>query len=296
MKKFGAFRNNSFRKKNHLPRAFSKGKFFLRFTIFFTILLLLIAIFVVFKSDFFKIKTITVDGNYDECTTSIDIFNESKLRGESIFVVNEKSVAEKVLKKFICLSSVTVIKKLPDKVTLTATKREPLAVIGVVPKDSDRLKLDLQESTPSSQTALINFKVQESSISAFFISDEKGFLYKKIDGFIDGLPTIFIAAVDLKVGNSLPIGVEGVLKITAKLKELGLNFETVKLEQGDVLVDGVTDLAFSQSRDIDKQLAALQLILIKAKINSEDESVTSREFERIDLRFDRPVVVYKSRR
>lgn len=121
-----------------------------------------------------------------------------------------------------------------------------------------------------------------------------------------GLPTIifFVFNQSLLKNKSLISPVPIVLSINARkilfsnipdsnledlLRKSGINYSLissssdlsylVKLETGEEVI-------FSSKKDLNSQVASLQLILSRLKIEG-------RSFKRLDLRFDQPVIIFK---
>lgn len=90
--------------------------------------------------------------------------------------------------------------------------------------------------------------------------------------------------VKISVFGKQSIGERAAQKIYNKLISLNLEIKKVSVSsKNDLLVEGTYKIYFSLEKNIDFQLASLQLILNKAKIESD-------KVEYIDLRFERPVI------
>ena len=62
-----------------------------------------------------------------------------------------------------------------------------------------------------------------------------------------------------------------------------------------LIVDSEPRVTFALNKEISRQSASLQLILRQAKMNLDPDKPDSRSVESVDLRFDRPVVVYSKK-
>lgn len=127
--------------------------------------------------------------------------------------------------------------------------------------------------------------IEESLKEKFFCIDniamEKSFPNKVKVSVFGVQPNAFVLAT----GSAIPVGSErAAQKIYNKLISLNLEIKKVStLAKNDLLVEGTYKIYFSLEKNIDFQLASLQLILNKAKIESD-------KVEYIDLRFERPVI------
>ncbi|HCB22754.1 hypothetical protein A3B42_01170 [Candidatus Daviesbacteria bacterium RIFCSPLOWO2_01_FULL_38_10] len=213
--------------------------------------LLLIGIYLIFFSKFFIVKSVEVESNLT-CVDKEGLLNAVAISGSNFFLIRSLAIEEKLKSKFTCVKSAGIIKKLPNKIFLEVRNREPQARIFIVTN---------QESTPSAETAIDSFLVdeegmlfsgnQESSLKIY--SENKNEDFKKI------------------------------IAVLNKIKFFGIEIMEVIVVEDILLINSVPKINFSLDKASDMQLASLQLILNKAKINGE-------AVEFIDLRFDKPVV------
>ena len=63
-----------------------------------------------------------------------------------------------------------------------------------------------------------------------------------------------------------------------------------------LIIDTKPRLIFSLDKRLDYQTTSLQLILAQAKMNSDPSSPGSALIESVDLRFNKPVVVYSKKK
>jgi hypothetical protein len=123
----------------------------------------------------------------------------------------------------------------------------------------------------------------------FFIADEEGFIFKKQASSLD-LPVIFANSLEeLKVGQR--INHQALLQsvtLVSLLVKLDLKPELVSLAKEEIvcwLKDG-PEVFFSEKKEATTQVGSLQLIFSRAKIEG-------KSLKRVDLRFDKPVIVEK---
>lgn len=157
--------------------------------------------------------------------------------------------------------------------------RKP-AVINIITTD---ILLDSIES--SSGAELRNF---EASRSAFFTADKDGMILSKESN--PNFPSIILTANNLNLGSKINSEwVKNSLKIFDKLKTFNLNINEGKIYPETIFLlkskDNNLKIIFDLNKNVELQLAALQLLLEQAKMNGEN-------MELIDLRFDKPVVKY----
>lgn len=254
------------------------------------LVIFLILLIIILLTKVLIIKQLIVNSDNVTCITKNQISNLSGLLNKSYLVINEEESKKHILDKYFCVADLNYKKIFPDKITIDAKARESILVLNaIVPKvASPSVEIDTLalEATPTVKIKELNFEADDASISARFLVDNGGFVYEKIDYPIEGKPNVYIEASDINVGKKF----EGdivikIIQVLQSVNSLALNPKTIKVVDDYILVDGDTKLVLSLNKDLRSQLASLQLILQKAKINS-------NVAERIDLRFSKPVVVY----
>lgn len=213
--------------------------------------LLLLGIYLIFFSNFFLVKSVEVESNLT-CVDKESLLNVSSVSGSNFFLIRSSEIEEKLKAKFSCIKSVRIFKKFPNRILLEVRNREPQAKIFIVTN---------QESTPSAETAVDSFLIdnegmlfsgnQEAGLKIY--SENKNKDFKKI------------------------------ISILNKIKFFGIEIMEVTIVEDTLLFPSSPKMIFALDKNIDTQLASLQLILSKAKIDEET-------IEFIDLRFDKPVV------
>lgn len=245
---------------------------------FFVLLLVLLGIF---KFDLLLIKNIEVDINSANCLDGIDLKSLIALEGENIFLINDTSIEKKLTENYHCIKDIKLAKIFPHKVKLTIDGRRDLARIAKM----------TTEATSSSRSAFLDWTTPYSTESSFYVVDELGYVFKKTESTTS--PLIYTDTDTLEIGSRFSSEIfKKISVVLHRLKENGLfnpNLEVQsRLGEDIFLVKNAEKLIFSLKKDIFGQLGSLQLILQKAKIEG-------KVVESVDLRFDKPVVVYGKR-
>lgn len=231
------------------------------------ILALGLILFFISQSNFFSIKKVEVFvTNRLDCANQTQLKDSVQLLGKNIFFINIDDLSRKVKEKFFCVKNISLAKNLFDKVEINVSGREPAAYLL---------------ATPSAQEAT----------SSFLIDDEGVVFSMDINNLT--IPTVFVNITNFSLGQKLERGAE-IAKILDKIKTYGLDGKISVLEDNSFIIQSNPKVIFSLERNIDKQLASLQLILNKAKINRRtvptEVGINAEELEFIDLRFDKPVI------
>lgn len=270
------------------------------------------AILVILAALFFGYKIFTenkltkfqIETENLNCTIEPEIIGFLQSLNLNYFNFKKELVEQKLLQKFFCIGRINQELSYPDKLKLKLTGRESKFVVRPIKttlqtNPSIVLNLDQLNATQSTSTAFppkvmdqIMKTNSDASSSAMFLVDEEGMVFEEASSDV-GLTKLSIFESDLRLGQKIADNlVKKVSEVNTKLKELedfGGNFIVV----GDKLItDDKPRITFSLNRDIGRQSASLQLILRQAKMNLDPKSGESKPIESIDLRFDRPVVVY----
>ncbi|OGE64503.1 hypothetical protein A3J13_02670 [Candidatus Daviesbacteria bacterium RIFCSPLOWO2_02_FULL_36_8] len=266
-------------------------KIFLSILIIFFILLSFFGLIV--KSNIFTIKSINIELRKTDCATGEQIQNSSNLLGQTIFFINPSKTESILRKKFICIKNIDIKRKFTDKINLSVFGREPSAILvllknseatptGELEDFSNKSKTESSSSAESSPSANFNFSINPTSDN--FVVDDEGMIYSSnIENL--NVPMIYINGININVGQKISGGViENLLKIFEKMKIFGIVVKNAKMYSEELfLINAEPRIIFKMDKNIDIQIASLQLILNKAKIDNE-----SIEF--IDLRFDKPII------
>lgn len=207
-------------------------------------------IYLFFFSNFFSLKTVEVEGSLT-CVDKEGLLNAVSISGSNFFLIKSSEIETKLKAKFVCIKSVRILKKFPNTISLEARNREPQARIFIVKN---------QESTPSAEIAVDSFLIDDEGVR---FSDNQ--------------------EVDLRIySESKDENFKKIISILNKIKSFGIEVNEVSIAGGNLLVP-FPKMIIALDKNIDIQIASLQLILSKAKIDEET-------VEFIDLRFDKPVV------
>jgi hypothetical protein len=197
---------------------------------------------------------------------------------------------------FICIGSVKITKKLPNQVDISVLSRQPAAVLVSIhdPESSSSARLNniIQELSASSSAsvsakpAIFEFK---GTVEDMVVVDSEGVVYSK--NIEINVPKIYFWGENLILGKRVDQNlIKSALIILDRVKIFGVNIIEAKIFLQRILViNSEPKLVFALDRDLNLQLASLQLILEKAKIEE-----TNMEF--IDLRYDKPVVKYSPKK
>ena len=253
-----------------------------------------------------SVKSPTYKISDASCVRESDLESSLHLDGQKIVLINPASVQSRLMKNFPCIKKVSVDKTFPDKVTVTVEGRTPLAVIDFVSEPtSDNLPVladNVLEATSSSQSAVVlkdpEENISTASSSGKFLVDKDGVAFStQTDGA--GLPEFVYSGSSLKVGQSIDgESLNKSLAIVSQLKVWSIFNSTPPVIFGNSLhfssnSDGV--ISFALDKDLKTELASLQLILRTVTMNSgsKNGNENSPVFKSIDLRFNKPVIVYE---
>lgn len=249
------------------------GKKISRIAVFLALIFLLLTVYLFFGSDFFRIKRVEIKSQNVICADENHIKDTIFLYGKNILILDTQSIVKNLLDKFICIKNANLFKSLPDKVRLEIAGREGAAAL-----------INLQKNEASISALIANMSTPSAEqIKGAYVVDSEGVVFAQL-GSEANIPKIY--AYDLDIGESSSKNlIADCLKILQKISRFGMGISDVRIVD-DVFLINVTDgskIIFRANTKLDVQIASLQLILEKAKI---DES----RIEFIDLRFDKPVV------
>lgn len=250
-----------------------KNSIFLKFWIAGIILFLILFAFLFFKSGIFNVKEVEVAGKGIDCVNLKQIIDSSQIKGKNIFLFDATNLIKNIKEKFVCVKEVFLFKSLFSKVKIEITGRQPAAKLVV-----------LKGEEASASSFLENIATPSATASeGDFLIDSEGVIFSKDTNAIN-VPIIFHYDQSLSLSKSLKSGnAQNALKIFNKVKTFGLNVNSAIILNESFIVFSSPKIIFRLDNNIDTQIASLQLILEKAKI---DEG--SMEF--IDLRFDKPII------
>ncbi len=279
--------------KNSIPLIKRYKKVFL---LFFGVIILIFLI--KFINESLKVKNIKINVDKLTCVENDEITQRIKSQIKNTFFINSTQLEKDIKKKYYCVVLVNIKRSGLNKLEVEIKQRVPIAkVIKTESQNLDSL-IAVAEATASSEAANLkypDFSVTEASAGTSFAMDSQGMLFaKNIDD--QNLQIIYDATDELTLGKVI---LEGkaleIIKLIERIKQIPMDINTVKVEGDKLLIDTKPKLVFGLDRNLNTQFASLQLILLKAKMNSGEISATSpksKQIEIINLRFDKPVVRY----
>lgn len=181
---------------------------------------------------------------------------QNKVNNKNIILLNTKKLKEEILKQSTCIENLAISKKYPNTIIFLVSEKEAIA------------KID------SSQ-----YSVTESGL----IIDESSSMQK---------PKIFLPqGAQITLGQIIQDpAVLYALKLVKYLEKSDFMAANVRItEQGDIAIYSRQEAVavFTKERSPESQVDSLQSIIAKAKIDPS-------KIAKIDLRFDKPVLVYKT--
>lgn len=247
--------------------------------------LLVLTVLGFLNSGFVSIRTLEIDNWAKSCVTDEQLRDTlSEVVGKYPWQLDEQKMLDRLTVNFPCIRKITITYFFPRKAKVLVERRAPLfRVVNYLPLPQILFE---QEATLSSTSALLDWSYPVSS-GAGWLVDDQGVVYEQNRDFT---PTLFFPSDGFTLGLKLPIDfIDRLEAVLRKLPVLGLNSYQMKVVSNYIQIGSTPKLVVSLERDITYQLASLQLILAKSKIEL-------GEIESIDLRFDKPVVVYTPRK
>lgn len=226
-----------------------------------------------FKSNFFVVKTISITGDELECATQSQIKDQSGFLGRNFFTLDLIKSLKEIKNKYICIKKVNASRSFSGKVNIDISSRKPIAkVIKLQNGEASASALFENLATPSAQES-----------QDLYLMDDEGILYsQKLDNL--NLMNIFTYDSNISLGKKIKGEYsENSLKIIEKVRSFGISINSTVLVDKYLMLYADPRIIFRLDSDIETQIASLQLILEKAKI---DTSMV----EFVDLRFDKPII------
>ena len=157
------------RRKSRKKKSFSKKLW--KIGILVLIFFLILDLYLLFDSSFFKIKSLEVNLEKIGCVTKDKILSENSLIGQNFFLLSG-DFEKKIKDKYFCIKDIHLEKKFPDKIKLNISGREAVVVL-VSLKTSEASISGLLEnlSTPSS------YLVSQDNISQEVLVDSEGIIF-----------------------------------------------------------------------------------------------------------------------
>lgn len=245
-------------------------------------LLLIFLLLLIVKVGLFNIKRVEVQADQLSCTDTSKLSDSTGLYGQNYFLIDSVKTADKLKKKFFCLKAINLTKQFPNKIILQAFARQPFALL-----------VDLKEKPASASSLLENIATPSAwQVKDSYIIDKEGVAFSKDQGD-PGVLKIYVFDSEMSLGNNLLSSLAAnPLEILEKAQTLGVIVKESWISDDSLIINQnppSPKIIFRLDNNVNIELASLQLILDKAKIDL-------KEPEFIDLRFDRPIVRFAPKR
>lgn len=265
------------------------------------LVLILAFLYLLFRLFLIESQSVKLEDMF--CATNIS--QDIDLIGKNIFAINRADLKDRLQKKYACVKDLNIEKKYPNKINVTIYGRRPFNILNFTKEASPSISLQSLEASPSSQTAqvvpnLFNLKTESEKK---IVIDSSGFYFSQ-NTQKQNVPEIEVVNSEIPAfGSFVPSNFLIANSMLSYLKSKGFNVYSNKIV-GDYIFAVVAEynqknikLLFNLNKEKDKQLASLQVILQKATMSpyGSHGEIEGREIETIDLRFDKPVVVYSSK-
>lgn len=243
--------------------------------------LLVISLNFLIRSNVLTVKSVEVTLWRIGCAEDNQIKEAANILGQNFFLADEKSLEEKLKGEFICVKKINLSKFFPDKVKINVFGREGVAIFAHLKQEASQSAVPEEIATPSADLA--DYK---------YLVDDEGIIFAQTHEDT-ALPSVYLSDSNLDIGKKINLNI---LKILNKIKEFGINIQSALLSDNFLLLfsDKQLEIVFKLTGKIDSQIASLQLILTKAKMDNGTVSTAvekdNMKIEFIDLRFDKPIV------
>ena len=241
------------------------------------------------------------------CTAPPEISQFLNSLNMNYFYYKSTDVEYELRRKFFCIGQIEQEISYPDRLKLNIIGREGKYIIKTINADIQAnpqiiLTLEQMNATQSTTQAFppkilsqILDTYQNASESAMFLVDEEGVVFE--NAFSDTThPKISLFGRELRVGQKIPDDlIKKVTEVKEKLEHMDIMTDNLIVVGNRLIVDSEPRVTFALNKEISRQSASLQLILRQAKMNLDPDKPDSRSVESVDLRFDRPVVVYSKK-
>lgn len=239
------------------------------------LLLLLALIYVFLRSDFWRVKEVKCRFNQLDCNQEIaEQITELSL-GKNLLFFPRQTTMKKIKEILIQVDTVSIKKIIPNKILFELSSRKPVVALAV-------------ELSPESEST-VSAKPQFSLTGVYYLTDQQGVVVKKMEES-QNLPLIlFKSDPQFKTGEK--ITQEEVRRVIEIIVEMKLRLLQPKVSriisprEIEIWLENETLVILNGQKEIDVQLDSLQFIYSRSKIEG-------KQIKKIDLRFDKPVVVY----
>ena len=259
------------------------------------ILLLTLGSYLLFRSDLFTLKALEIKLDKITCASDKQLKESAQILGKKTFFLNQATIEKNIKETYPCVKSVKLSRKFINKILLEVSGREGVAIVVVLKNtQASSVILDIFSQNNATDSGRVTdsagilqapaiFSPDQNEVSASFLVDNEGIVFSQDTQGLN-YPKIIFDNIDLSLGKKLEGKFENILKILNKVKIFGIDVDGVKIySQNILLINAMPKMIFALDKNMDLQLASLQLILEQAKIEA-------KVVEFIDLRFDKPVI------
>lgn len=242
------------------------------------------------KRDNFKVSSIKVEIKNAGCADEKKILSVADIKNSLIVLIDDKGLEKRLKDKFSCIGKVDFQKKFPNSLTMKIYGKELVAELDVY-KKNDPVPLEiLVEATASTQAALpVSRPFLEGSQSAKFLVDIRGLVYPYNDQE-KALPIIDIGGEEIEEGKVISNErISKVIEVVNWFNQLSYPINRIMVVGASLGIESEQKVFISLKKDVLRQLASLQLI-------KQETKMSGRQIEVIDLRFEKPVVVYNPKK
>ncbi len=233
----------------------------------------IVLIIIFYKLNILKIQNVEIKNEGADCINGNNLNEKNMLLGRNFFTFSTDEINSKIKKNNICIKDVIYSRNFPKTVEITLVGRKPIIKL-----------LEVRDFEASASALIENTATPSADESDAFIADDEGIVFSK-DTDLD-LPKVYIIGQSLKIGTEFENNsLKKMIDILKKLPGFGVDNRSSYFYTGLLIINTSPKIIFKLDQDIDIQIASLQLILQKAKMDSE-------RLEFIDLRFDKPIIKY----
>lgn len=246
------------------------------------VICLIILLVVIFKSPLLQIRKVTVDLHGVGCVTEQQIITDKRL-SQNILLFDQQKIRQLWLEQYPCIGQVFFHRRFFNQLIVDVHPRIPfIQVAGYNPKPLP--SLSNIEASSSTGTALFDWSFPVATSGGILVADQHGVIITA--GQQSNLPLLYYPESELQVGQQLdPKLFSAIVLIIEKMNSLASPVSQLRFDGKSLLLQTQQKVVLSFPDEINRQLASLQLILSKAKIDG-------KAMDKIDLRFDKPVVIY----
>ncbi|OGC45556.1 hypothetical protein A2V49_00945 [candidate division WWE3 bacterium RBG_19FT_COMBO_34_6] len=255
-------------KNRKYERKISRGKFFLRkylpvlliiLRTLFLIILIVMAIYFLLYSDFFKIKKINITGIEQFVNINdVDTLAKTSVLDKNIILLKNQNLSKDLKNNFLGAKYFEIKKKLPDTIIINIIERIPIAIV---------FKNDNEDH---------------------FMVDEEGYVLGIVDPKNQTLPEIKYEK-DIDVGkfidkNLIPLYTE----LTTCLQQEEVKASSISFHSGYILfyTENGQEILIGNEKNKLEAIKTVDALIKQSKLEN-------KEIRRIDLRYDKVIVLFK---